>query len=316
MVIHFWGVRGSCPTPLKPTEITGKISAILQRLTPEDLANPQAKERFISRLPHYLKSTTGGNTTCVEVRLEDNSLLILDCGSGLRALYDNLVEEGDQITDYHIFLTHFHYDHLVGMPYFSPLYEKGNRVHIYSPYSQMERILKAYFRKPYHPVPFEAFGAQIDFHVIGNEPTWIGPAKIDWIKRNHPDGSIAYRVEEGDGVFIFSTDTELEDRDFKKTRKNKGFFQNADILVMDGQYTLGEAIEKMSWGHSSYSMAVEFAQEFDIKRLMIFHHEPMNNDKQIDKYEKIARTYADMLNNKHGKKLKLDYAREEDRIEL
>ncbi len=316
MIIKFWGVRGSCPTPLRPVEITGKISSILQRLTPEDLETPQAKEKFIAGLPHYLKSTTGGNTACVEVRLEDNTLLVLDCGTGLRSLYESLSAEGDQIRTYHIFLTHFHYDHLIGMPYFAPLYNPDNTVHFYSPYSQMERIIREFFRKPYHPVPFDAFGADIHFHRLEKESTRIGSARIDWIKRNHPDGSIAYRIEEGKGTFIFSTDTELEDRNFKKTRRNRAFFQGADLLVMDGQYDLGEAIEKMSWGHSSYSMAVEFAQEFDIKRLMIYHHEPMNDDRRIDKYLKIARTYTDMLNRKSGKRLKLDFAREEDRVEL
>ena len=316
MIIKFWGVRGSCPTPLKPEEISGKISSILQRLTPEDLATPRAKEKFIADLPHYLKSTTGGNTACVEVRLEDNTIIILDCGTGLRALHENLLAEGDQIRNYHIFLTHFHYDHIIGMPYFAPMYNRENRIHFYSPYSQMERIIREFFRKPYHPVPFDAFGAEIKFHILDKDSTWIGPARIDWIKRNHPDGSIAYRIEEGEGVFIFSTDTELEDKNFKKTRRNKSFFQGADLLVMDGQYDLGESIEKMSWGHTSYSMAVEFAQEFDIRRLMIYHHEPMNDDKRIDKNFKIARTYTDMLNKKLGKKLRLDFAKEEDRVEL
>ncbi|MDC7221444.1 MAG: MBL fold metallo-hydrolase [Spirochaetales bacterium] len=316
MQIRFWGVRGSCPTPLKPAEVTGKISSILQRITPEDIASPRAKERFIAQLPLHLKSTTGGNTACVEVRLEDNTLIILDCGSGLRSLYDNLVSDGDQIRDYHIFLTHFHYDHLVGMPFFTPLYDKNNRVHFYSPYGKMEKIVREYFRKPYHPVPFDAFQAQIEFNVIGRESLWLGPAKIDWVKRNHPDGSVAYRIEEGKGVFIFSTDTELEEKNFKKTRKNISFFQDADVLVMDGQYDLTEAIDKMTWGHSSYSMAVEFAQEFDIKKLMIYHHEPMNDDRQIDKYLKVARTYTEMLNKKLGKKLILDFALEEGRIEL
>ena len=316
MIVRFWGVRGSCPTPLKPAEVGGKISAVLQRVRPEDLQSSQAKEKFLARLPRYLKSTIGGNTACVEVRLADNTMIVLDCGTGLRSLYDHMEECGDQIRDYHIFMTHFHYDHLSGMPYFAPFYNRENRIHFYSPYSKMEKIIREYFRKPYHPVPFDAFAAQINFHILEERSIPVGPASVSWIKRNHPDGSIAYRVEEGNSSFIFSTDTELEDRDFRKTRRNKSFFQDADLLVMDGQYTLGESIEKMSWGHSSYSMAIEFALEFDIKQLLIFHHEPMNDDRQLEKYRNIARTYTDMLNKKHGKKLILDFAMEENWLEL
>jgi phosphoribosyl 1,2-cyclic phosphodiesterase len=316
MIIRFWGVRGSCPTPLKPTEVTGKLSAVMQRIKSCDIESPQAKERFISQLPRHIRSTVGGNTACVEVRLEDNTIIIFDAGTGIRSLYDNMMYQGDIIHTYHLFMTHFHYDHLIGMPYFAPLYDSNNKVHIYSPYSKMEEIIKAFFSKPYHPVPFEAFGADISFHILDRESTWIGSSKIDWIKRPHPDGSIAYRVEEGSGTFIFSTDTELEDRNFKKTRRNIDFFQGVDLLVMDGQYSLGEAIEKMTWGHSSYSMAIEFALEFNIKKLLVYHHEPMNDDREIEKIKRIAQTYAEMLNKKQGKRLILDFAMEEDSIEL
>lgn len=316
MIIRFWGVRGSCPTPLRPREITSKISAAIQRITPADLENAESKEKFLAKLPRHIRSTVGGNTACVEVRLENNELIIFDCGSGLKPLYENIEENRDVINTYHIFMTHFHYDHLIGMPYFPPLYDPENTVHIYSPYSKMEMIIRGFFRKPYHPVPFDVFGAKIIFHVIDRSSTWIGPAKVDWIKRNHPDGSVAYRVEEGEGSFIFSTDTELEDKNFKKTRRNLDFFKDVNLLVMDGQYSLGEAIEKMSWGHSSYSMAIEFAQEFDIKKLLIFHHEPMKNDRELEKIKKVAQTYTDMLNKKHSKKLKLDFAMEDEYIEL
>lgn len=316
MTIRFWGVRGSCPTPLKPSDVTGKISSALQQITSKDIIDFKSKERFISTLPRHLSSTVGGNTACVEVRLEDNSLLIFDCGTGLRSLNENLITQGETISDYHIFMTHFHYDHLIGMPYFAPLYQKSNRITFYSPYAKMEKIIRSFFRKPYHPVPFDAFGSQINFRVMDRGGINMGSSKIDWIKRNHPDGSIAYKVREGKGTFIFSTDTELEERDFKKTRKNTAFFKEVDLLVIDGQYSLGEAIEKMSWGHSSYSMAIEFALEFDIKRLLIFHHEPMNGDRDLLRIEKIAQTYKDMLSRKQGKQLDMSFAMEEESFGL
>lgn len=312
MKLRFWGVRGSCPTPLSSQSIQEKITAIINRIKPEDMVDQIHKERFISRLPEELFGTTGGNTSCVEVRLLDNTLLIFDCGTGIRELFFRLVQKSelDGIDHFHIFFSHFHYDHLIGLPYFPPLFMADKEVTFYSPFREMEKILKAFLRKPYHPVGFEVFKAKVNYRLLKREPLELGSATIDWIKRNHPDGTIAYRVKEGKKIAIYSTDTELDEQSFKMTRKNMAFFHRADFIILDAQYTLVEALEKMSWGHSSFSLAIEFACQFEISRLFLFHHEPMNNDKIVVQLEKQALSFKNHLKHPHGRKLKIELARE------
>ena len=144
----------------------------------------------------------------------------------------------------------------------------------------------------------------------------IGGAVIDWIRRNHPDGSISYKISESGRSFIYSTDTELTDKDFRRTRANLDYFKGADALVLDAQYTLGEAIEKYNWGHSSYSLAVEFAREFDIASLYLFHHEPLNDDSVMEGLLRSARWYDGRLDHRDGTAVDIELAREGLQIEL
>lgn len=273
----------------------------------------------MNTLPDYLFGTTGGNTACVELRLIDNNMIIFDCGSGLRELYNHLLRRNEtkSIRHFHIFLSHFHYDHLIGLPYFPPMYDKDVRVTFYSPFPSMEEILKGFLRKPYHPVGFEAFAADIDFQVISRKPICIGSGEIQWIKRNHPDGTIAYRVQEGNSVMIYSTDTELDEQNFRMTRRNKNFFMDANMIILDSQYTLKESLDKRSWGHSSFSLAIEFANVFRIDKLYLFHHEPLNDDKIIEKIQRLARSYQSHQKIKHqGHHVDIQLAREGKSIEL
>lgn len=319
MKIRFWGVRGSCPTPLTPDDVKRKISAVINRIQEKDILSSQSKERFLNSLPDYLFGTTGGNSACVEIRLIDNNMLVFDCGSGLRELYKHLQRRHEEksIKHYHIFLSHFHYDHLLGLPYFPPLYDKQVKVTFYSPFPSMENILQSFLRKPYHPVGFETFSANIDFQILSRNSLCIGSGEIEWIKRNHPDGTIAYRVQEGEKAVIYSTDTELDERNFRLTRRNKNFFMNVNMIILDSQYTLKESLDKRSWGHSSFSLAIEFANVFKIGKLFLFHHEPQNDDKIIEKIQRLARSYQSHQKVKHnGHHVDIQMAREGSSIEL
>jgi phosphoribosyl 1,2-cyclic phosphodiesterase len=296
MVIHFWGVRGSLPSPLLPSQIKSKISAVLERLTPEDIASPAAREHFLAELPPWLFGTIGGNTPCVTVQSEASpEVLVFDAGSGMRELGLAMAKQRPRPLRYHLFFSHFHWDHLQGLPFFNPAYDPAVSIDFYSPTDLLESALRDQMLSPYFPVPFESLGAKKAFHRPEGEVV-LNDLSIIHKKMNHPGSSYSYAVSDGSHRFIYATDTELSAGDFIKTGENAAFFQNADLAVIDAQYTLGEAIEKYNWGHSAFSMAVDFAANWGIRRLVLFHHDPNYDDRKLANILQSARWYTERMN--------------------
>lgn len=312
MKIRFWGVRGSLPRPLTSTQVQEKISAVLQLVRPEDLRNQESRERFISRLPSSLFGTVGGNTTCVEFRSSDNRIILFDAGSGIQRYGSHLLKERETVKEFHIFFTHFHWDHLQGLPFFSKIYDPSVTIHFYSVRKDLETILRGQMVEPYFPIRLDAANARMEFHHLSG-PVRIGNAEVRWKKMSHPGESRSYRVKDGGKVAIFSTDTELSEADFAPTAENRDYFQGADMIILDSQYTLGEAIEKYNWGHSSYSIAVDFASAWKIKRLYLFHHEPEYDDRKLHALLNSADWYRSHLANN---RIRIDLAREDREIVL
>ncbi len=298
MKIRFWGVRGSIPTPLSSEQIQRKISAVVQRVQVKDLKSPETRESFLSTLPQNIFGTVGGNTTCVEVRLNDDTLIIFDAGSGLSRLGNHLYHENSHIRNYHIFFTHFHWDHIQGLPFFSPqVFNPGCVINFYSPVSNFKEILSGQMVAPYFPITIDMFSKSIKYNVLEDEYIKIGKSKITWRKMKHPGDSYSYKIEEKSKTMIFSTDTELRDSDFEKNKKNIDFYKNTDLIILDSQYTLDEAIEKYDWGHSSYSLAVDFASAWNIEKLVLFHHEPLYDDNKMASIFKSANWYKKYQQN-------------------
>ncbi len=298
MNLKFWGVRGSIPTPLTATQVQNKIAAVVQRIEKKDLESPESREIFLSQIPPYIFGTVGGNTTCIEARLSDDSMVIFDAGSGLRELGVQLKKRKDLTRHYHIFITHFHWDHLQGLPFFAALSDKNAKITFYSPVERMEEYIRNQMRFPYFPVTLDVLPVRLEFVVLDDQPFIVGNAEITWRNIKHPGGAISYRIEENGRRMVFSTDTELSAADFEKTDENAAFYSGDELLIMDAQYTLGEAIEKYDWGHSSYSLAVDFAAAWDIKNLVLFHHEPLYDDRKMYGILKSASWYLDHLAQK------------------
>lgn len=294
MRIHFWGVRGSLPTPLTSAQLRNKITAVVQRITPEDLVSEDARESFIQNLPVWLTSTLGGNTACIELDSDDHQIFVLDAGSGIREMSYRGFEESE--TTIHMFFSHFHWDHIMGLPFFGPLYNKKFTFHIYSPWPDTENILAAQMEPPYFPVKFSTCSPNIFFHTIEpDKPFKIGDVTVSCKKMFHPGGCYSYKFVENNKQFVYATDVELTAASLEEQNEYKKFFANSDMFVLDSQYTVDELFDKPNWGHSTCCHGVDFAMDCNIKRLYLFHHEPTYDDKKINSLLKIARWYADSM---------------------
>jgi len=296
MRFRFWGVRGSTPCPISPEALKAKISAVITRVQTADLSGPDSRERFLAGLPHELFGLVGGNTTCFEVEGSSEEVLVVDGGTGLRELGVSHESANAASKHYHIFFTHFHWDHIQGLPFFGGLFRPHNKVTFYSPLKGFEAWIRSQMREPFFPVPLSILPAQMTFVELGDRPMELAGTKISWKTVHHPGGCVSYRFDRKGKSLIFSTDTELRVADFVRSESNKVFYQGTDILIMDAQYTLDEAIDRPDWGHSSSSLAVDFALDFKVKTLYLFHHEPNHDDAKIEEIGRLAQWYADHKN--------------------
>ena len=313
MRIHFWGVRGSLPSPLLPSQIKSKISAILERITPGDLEGPESRERFLADLPPWLFGTVGGNSPCVAVQLDGNSeSIVFDAGSGIRELGLASAKGKPKPSRYHIFFSHFHWDHIMGLPFFIPAYDPSVKLDFYSPKPYIESALQGQMTSPYFPVHMESMTSKKEFHTISG-PLELPGASVSFRKMNHPGDSYSYKVDDGKHRFIYATDAELSANDFMKNEENTAYFSEADLIVIDSQYTLGEAIEKYNWGHSAFSLAVDFAANWNIKHMVLFHHDPTYDDHKLLNILQSAKWYTERMNIKG---IKISLAMEDMEIVL
>ena len=276
MKVKFWGVRGSIPTPLNSDVIRDKIKQTLQLASPKDISNEESIDTFIDTLPMSIVGTYGGNTTSLEVRTSTDDLIIVDCGTGIKQLGHELLktEFGNGTGFATILLTHTHWDHIQGFPFFAPFYIKGNRFNIYSPYNDIKERIEYQQVYTHFPINLEYMLAQKEFFIIDKESEiYINDVKIKNKSMRHPGGSFGFRFEENGKSFVFTSDCEFNIDEIDKIDTYKNFFENADVCVFDTQYTFEESINKIDWGHSSASIAIDIASMFNIKRLI---HSTMN----------------------------------------
>jgi phosphoribosyl 1,2-cyclic phosphodiesterase len=283
-------------------------------MTPDDVASPESKKRFLAGLPPWLYGTVGSNTPCVSVSIENfNELIIFDCGSGMRELGAVCRTWNPMPVNYHTFFSHFHWDHLQGLPFFHPAYSPQATLNFYSPKSGFEEYLRGQMRFPYFPVQMENMTKKIFFHHLEASVS-IGPATVTFRKMNHPGGSFSYKVSCNGKTFIYATDTELLTQDFVPTDDNTGYFRDVDAIVLDAQYTLGEAINKYNWGHSAFSLAVDFAANWGIKHLVLFHFDPAYDDRKLHEILQLAEWYLQRMD--FGKEVRISLATEGLEISL
>ncbi|NVM21577.1 MAG: MBL fold metallo-hydrolase [Desulfobacterales bacterium] len=295
MIVKFWGVRGSVPTPLDSHEIKAKIEWALKRASEHDFGDQGAVERYVDGLPQHIKGTYGGNTSCVQLQ-SGGTTIIFDAGSGIRALGKHLMDGmfGEGAGTGHLFLSHTHWDHIQGFPFFLPAYVPGNRIVIYSPHPDIQERIKAQQVPPYFPVSLEAMEADIEFVSLSEgETITIDELSISNIGLKHPGESFGYRVEKQGASFVYATDTALNNISGADLEKFVSFFSHAKVAVFDAQYTTREAAGKEDWGHSSPLTDIDMALQAEVRILVLFHHEPTHDDHTLyEKFEK-ARKYLE-----------------------
>ena len=233
----------------------------------------------------------GGDTACVEVRSDRGDTLIIDAGTGIRRLGDMLDTRLPE--SIHMIFTHAHLDHIIGFPFFLPVYNKNTKLHIYGPQTaaaSFESALKDIIRAPFFPVEFNKLKADITFHNIGEESFRIGSLAITPIKLNHPNGGCGVRIEENGRSFVFLTDNELMDDNNagKPPAYFESFCANADLLFHDAEYTNEEYPHYTAWGHSKFTDAVRLALSSGVKKLGLFHINARRTDDQMDEIVKNA----------------------------
>lgn len=287
MRIQLWGVRGSLPSPLTPPEIEGRIAHALELFLSRGHRDASEIKAFLATLPPGLSGGYGGNTPCIEVGSAETQIII-DCGSGMRGLGAELMKGpcGHGQGRIHIFMTHFHWDHLIGLPFFMPIYVPGNEIHFYAVQEDLPQVISTLFKRPYFPVEIAQLQASIHFHRLPpREPLRIGDLTITPYQLDHPDPCWGYRIE-GDGkVFSHCVDSETT----RFTRAELGpdlpLYQNVDLLLFDAQYTLMESIRKEKWGHGSALVGIDLALRERIRRILFMHHDPAARDGVVTKME-------------------------------
>ncbi len=298
--VKFWGTRGSIPRPQSQAQIHERIEAVLAEAKPEDIASIDSIRSYMSDgCRGALPTIYGGNTACVQVSDPDGPSLLIDFGSGAREYAAHVMKTKGPVSDqpYHVLMSHFHWDHIMGFPFFMPAYIPGNVIHIYSCHDNAEVCFRRQHGAPSFPVPFDVLGAEIHFHIIEpDQDLEINGFNVRAHELNHAGRAYGFRVERGGSVAVYASDAEHKPEMISETYPYVEFIKDADVLIFDAQYSLAEATSvKEDWGHSSNVVGVELALMGDVKHLLFFHHEPLNDDERLDQIVREARRIEEIM---------------------
>lgn len=254
VAVRYWGVHGTLPVPG----------------------------------PEYVRY--GGNTPCVSVDVGGEPLTIFDCGSGIKRLSDHLMKNPGERFSGRIFISHTHWDHINTVPFFAPLYLRGNQIELFGPYQgdlTIERAISAQMESVYFPVTVREFGARLLFRDLREETLEFGPLRVDTMLLRHPGYCLGYKLSCRGRTVCYITDNELylptdPRHDARYVERLANFVRGADVLITDTTYRDHEYPSKVDWGHSCVSQVADLAARAEVKRLHLFHHDPDQTDADID----------------------------------
>ena len=302
MLVYFWGTRGSLPASISSSMIEEKLLQALRLSRGYPLENDEAIKHFIrNRLPFAVSGTYGSNTSCVEIR-GLTEYVLCDAGTGLRdfgQVYMRTRNAGQTSLPpvFHLFISHLHWDHLQGFPFFIPAYIPGHEIHIYGCHQALSQAFIGQQAAPAFPVPLESMGADIYFHVMTpGRPCRIAGMDVTAIGQNHPGDSYGYRFEKNDRAIVYSTDAEHKPDAGDDRYEFIRFFHQADLLIFDAQYSLLDAMDtRENWGHSSNLTGIELAVRAGVRRLCLFHNEHSRDDATLDRVLQDTRKYLEIF---------------------
>lgn len=314
MQIYFWGTRGSLPTSITNKMIEAKIFKAIQAARYHKLETDEEIKTFIrNELPFAVREGYGGNTSCVELRGGDEYVLC-DAGTGLRDFGNyymkaKMTGQKNLPAVFNIFISHLHWDHVQGFPFFTPAFAPGNKIHIYGCHADLEQIFINQQNAPCFPVPLQAMRADISFHVLQPGGSYdIAGINVTGIKQNHPGDSYGYSFIKDGKKVVYSTDAEHKESAKDDNYEFINFFQNANLLIFDAQYSFLDAVDtKENWGHSSNLLGVELAVRAGVQRLCLFHNEHTFDDEALDQFLNDTRKYLQILDSSSRLEIYLAY---------
>jgi len=281
--IRFWGTRGSIPVAMTSASVKQKLVTMLLKAVGQRFDTVAQVEAFVERegpMPY----TFGGNSSCVQLDTGGRDYVLCDVGSGVRPFgNDVLARRGPTGHTFHVFMSHLHWDHIMGFPFFVPVYVPGNTIRIYGCHAALEEAFRRQHCAPSFPVDYGRLGATIEYVRLEPGRTYeVAGLRVRAMRQHHGGDSYGYRFEHDGKVAVYSTDSEHKLEDQAQTDAFVEFFRDADLVIFDAMYSLADAVTvKEDWGHSSNVVGVELCQRAGARRLCMFHHEPVYDDEQL-----------------------------------
>jgi phosphoribosyl 1,2-cyclic phosphodiesterase len=289
--VRFWGTRGSLPVALTWRDVRDRLARALVAANGKGLDTIEKAQAFAEReLGFAVSHTFGGHSSCVELEPGDapqDEYFVCDMGSGARPFGEHVnARQAGRPATIHVFMSHMHWDHIMGFPFFGPAYRPGNRIRIYGCHGELEHAFRRQQDPPSFPVRFGALASKIEFmHLEPGEVHPIsGGLSVKPQLQHHSGDSFGFRFENGGKALVYTTDSEHKLEDQAARQRVIDFFRGADLVIFDAMYSLADAVSvKADWGHSSNVVGVELCQAARARRLALFHHEPANGDDAIER---------------------------------
>jgi len=303
MRIRFWGTRGSLPISLTAPDIRAKLIAALSGAVGRNLDTPEKIADYVdNELGFDVRGTFGGHSSCVQL-ITGSEHVIFDMGSGARALGQSFLQRfgPDNPQTYHVFMSHVHWDHIMGFPFFAPVYIPGNRIVIHGCHAVLEEAFRRQQAPPSFPVDFSQLAASVEFDVLA-PGTRHRIAGLDMTAKlqHHEGDSYGYRLESQGRSIVYTTDSEHQLTDIAERESFIEFFRDADLVIFDAMYSLADAVSvRADWGHSSNIVGVELCQAANVRCLCMYHHEPAYNDTRIESVLQETRRFEEITRDGH-----------------